>query len=40
MANELQQTLDNILNDKNINLKPENLKERCNLFRYRRNVRK
>lgn len=26
MTNELQQTLDNILNDKNINLKPENLK--------------
>ena len=28
MANELQQTLDNILNDKNTNLKPENLKSR------------
>ena len=26
MENELQQTLDNILNDKNVNLKPENLK--------------
>lgn len=27
MTNELQQTLDNILNDKNTNLKPENLKQ-------------
>lgn len=27
MANELQTTLDNILEDKNTNLKPENLKQ-------------